>query len=84
MIRSGLVWCWMEVLDVSKVTKVVELESLLDRLARHLLGVLESPYCPHHAFVGGDMGGSTRYYWENWSSDGSTFECQSGALLLHG
>ena len=47
----------MEVPDVSMVCKAMELESLLDGLARHLVGVLGSSGCPHHAFVDGDMSG---------------------------
>lgn len=50
-VKGGLVRCRMEVQDVSIFCQTVELKSLLDGLARHLVGTA------HHAFVNGDMSG---------------------------
>ena len=56
-VRAGLVLCRMEVPDVSTVCQTVELKSLLDGLARNLVGILGSLCGPYHAFVDGDMSG---------------------------
>ena len=56
-VRAGLVRCRMEVPDVSMVCQEVELKSLLDGLARHLVGILGSSCGFYDTFVDGDMSG---------------------------